>query len=267
MYRLQHFVAKHSILCKVISIIVWAFMWIVLLCGRLNFNIIAGMLCYIICIFSYLLIIDATPSLIMQKTMHPLNNKCDPYPLLLETEKLLTYKNSKSAEQLILMNRAVALSDIGRYQEAYDIQKSVNIDKNPAPINRCIYYNNLFQFCMNLEKFDEAGIWFEKLMQVYADVKGKKALAMLESSIISSKAAEAYRKGDYMASIELTNSNTPKNLRSRVSGAMDYARACIALGENEKAADALAIVIRNGNRLYCVNEAAAMLRKIKGIEE
>ena len=85
--------------------------------------------------------------------------------------------------------------------------------------------------------------------------------------MIVSKAMEEYRKGEYLASINTINTRAPKNARENVSNAMTYAMSCIALGENEKAADALAIVIRNGNRLYCVNEAAAMLRKIRGIEE
>ena len=267
MYKLQHFVAKHRTLSKIIMIIVWAFLWLVCMAGTLEFNIVLAIICYILCVLAYFLTIDATPSAIMHKPMKAYNDNCDPYPLYTETQKLLSYKNSKDAQILILINHAAALAETGEYQAAYDTQKSINIENCYVPLNKCVYYHNLFCFCMKLKKYDEAGIWFEKYMQIYGDIKGKNAKKALESITVLTRAMETYRKGQYMECIELVNSNKPSKLVERVSGAMIYADACIALGENERAAEALGFVIQNGNRLYCVTEAAAMLRKIRGAEE
>lgn len=229
-------------------------------------NIWLAAVFFVVAVFFYSICVDSSAMAIMNTTLKALNEGCDPYPLLSETEKLLAYKNTENMKRTILINRAVALRDIGEYETVYDLLKSINIDKEPVMLNKCAYYNNLFDVCMILEKNDEAGIWFEKYMQVYNDMKGKKAREMLSSSVTAAKAMDAYRRGDYIASINYTNSNVPKNLRSRVEGAIDYAKACIALGEKERAAEALSFIIQNGNKLYCVNEAAAMLRRIRGVE-
>ena len=198
----------------------------------------------------------------MQRAIKDLDDNCDPYPLLSETEKLLTYKNSENILQIVLMNRAVALADTGDYQGAYDVQKSINIDKNPVLSTKCTYYNNLFSFCMNLEKFDEAGVWYEKFIHIYDGLKGKRAWKLMSGTADSARALEAYRVGDYDKAIRIINSAEPKNMRVRISGAMDYARVCIAIGEKERAAEALRFVVENGNKLYCVKEAEAMLGEL-----
>ena len=266
MNKFQHFVAKHRALSKIIVIVFWWLFWFILWCVALDFGKWTAAVCFALCVIFYTIWVDAAAGAVMKPCLDTLNNKCDPYPLLSETEKLLTYKNTENMKRTILINYAVALRDVGEYQRVYDLLKSVNIDKEPLVLNKCAYYNNLFDICTVLGKDEEARIWFEKYMQVYNDMKGKRAKEMLSSSVTAAKAMDAYMRGDYITAVNLINSNVPKNLRGRVESAMDYARACIALGESERAAEALSFIIQNGNKLYCVNEAAAMLRRIRGVE-
>ena len=143
MNKFQHFVARYKFLSF--------FLLVILACGiysfllmMLNVQIWGLIIVNLILVFVIYAYVEYSPEPIMRRALKELNDNCDPYPLLEETEKLLTYKNSEVLEQIILINHAVGHRSVGDYQKNLDILRMLNIDKTAGiqPIQKVVYYNN-----------------------------------------------------------------------------------------------------------------------------
>lgn len=263
MNKLQHFVAKHKFLsffvlvtvaCGVYSFLLLMFdasIWVLILV-----NLILAFI-----IYAY---VEYSPDPIMRKALKELNDNCNPYPLLEETEKLLSYKNSEMLQQIILINHAVALRSIGEYRRNLETLQTLNIDKVPGmqPIHKVVYYNNLMDACGLLEKYEEADVWYSKMMLIYADITNQKQLESLESAMQSAKAFHHYCQKEYDKALQIMNEKKDINRNNAIDNAMLYAKIAIAMGDIDTAKNKLQFVIENGNRLYAVTEAKERLAEL-----
>lgn len=193
------------------------------------------------------------------------DENCDPYPLLFETEKLLSYKNSPINQQIFLILKCVALHNIGEYSKTFDILSSINIDKfaGMLPVNKVSYYNNLSDICMVLGKNEQANIWYIKMAQMYSDIKDSKSKKMLEPMMQAATASNIFRMGDYKQVVDLLSSIKCPNTVSAVSNAMLCAQAYLKLDAKEQAKEKLEFVIEKGNKLYIVTEAKDILQTLQ----
>lgn len=261
MNKLQHFVAKH----KTASLLVLT----VLVCGvysALLMQLQAPVWVLIIVNFVLAFIIYAyveySPDPIMRKALKALNDECDPYPLYEETAKLLTYKNSIVLQQVILINHAVALRSMGEYQRNLDALRELNIDKTAGmlPMNKVVYYNNLMDAYGLLGQYEEARIWYKKMMLIHADIKNQKQLEQLEYVVACAKAFNAYFEKEYEKTIEFLEEVPYRDMGGSIDMAMLYAKTAIAMGDVKTAKTKLEYIVRNGNKLYEVKEAQKMLK-------
>lgn len=198
---------------------------------------------------------------LIQKALLKLENNCDPYPLLEETKKLLTYKNPKAAGQNLLINHCVALRCTGEYQKVYDTLSAINIDKyaGTLPFVKCVYYNNLMDVCLLLEKNEQAELLYAKTTMLYADIKNRKQQKALAPNALCAKASDCFRRQDYAQTLRILGELKPANARMDVEIALLCAETYLKLGEPERAKAKLLYVIEHGNKLFCVAEARKLL--------
>lgn len=260
MTKFYHWVAKHKrtafVLFSVAFCLVYSlffYWWSIPLWAILLFD---GFLLLV----NYAFVSSCSLKLV-QKALQELDNSCDPYPLLEETEKLLSYKNAKTAEQNLLINHCVALRYTGEYQKVYDTLSAINIDKyaGTLPFVKCVYYNNLMDICLLLEKNEQAELLYAKTTMLYADIKNKKQRKALEPNALCAKASDCFRRQDYAQTIQILSEMKPANARMEVGIALLCAEAYLKLGEPERAKAKLLYVIGHGNKLFCVTEARRLL--------
>ena len=211
----------------------------------------------LISIFGTVLVVNNAPLTLIKHTYDPLQNQCDPYPLLHETKECLSQLKNEQLKHIILIDHCAALSYVGKYQEAYDLSKNLNIDKysGTVPFCKIVYYHNLASFCTELNKYEEADAWQQKADQLFADIKNTKQKKLLMRSIQMGKVDALYRKGEYDEALKLLENQISKTKVEAVNDAMMLARLYLAKNDTEKAKTKLQYVIENGNRLYAVTEA------------
>ena len=256
MYKLHHLVAKHKIAAFFILTIFTCGVYTILLM-QLHIPTWALIIVNLVLAFIIYAYVEYSPDPIMRKAFVELNDNCNPYPLLEETEKLLTYKNSEVVHQTILINHAVALRSIGEYQRNFDVLRTLNIDKAAGmlPINKVVYYNNLMDACGVLEKYEEADVWYSKMMLIHGDITNQKQLETVAHTIQCAKAFHYYYEKDYQKALIMLREAKAKDRRESVDSAMLCAKIGIAMGDIEMAKKELQYVMENGNRLYAVTEA------------
>ena len=130
------------------------------------------------------------------------------------------------------------------------------------PANKTVYYNNLADVCTMLGEYERADVHYEKMLQLYTDMKDGKPKQMLRVYMEIAAANAAYRKGEYGRTMDILQANPPKTKGAEVDALMLSARASLALREREAAIRKLRAVIDNGNKLYAVKEAESMLKEL-----
>lgn len=260
MNAFYHWIAKHKLLSFLLFSIVLCSIYTV------AFLLLDAPIWIIVLIDLLLLLVNyvhtSTCSLrLVQKTIPAFDNGCDPFPLLQETELLLSYTNRKPEEQTLILNHCAALCYIGEYQKVYDALCALHIDRyaGTLPAVKCAYYNNLMDVCTILGKYEQADFCFDKLMQLYADLKNKKQKKLLEPVVCFANALNCFRKMEYARTIEILNGIKAANLRMEVSGALLCARAYLVTNDVERAKEKLRFVIARGNKLFSVVEARKLL--------
>ena len=201
---------------------------------------------------------------LVQLTIKPMHEQCDPEPFLSMTEELLAYKATPMQKQVRMINYCAALQSVGEYQKAYDLLGQLNIDKNAGTLSefKLVYYHNLGSLCENLDKTEQAKIWYEKALQVYEDIAYPKVKEHYTPTVCSAKAELAFLAGEYHDCIKLLQEPSP-TVYGQVYRKLTHARALLALGEVAEAKNKLNEVIGKGNKLYCVTEARELLNTLE----
>ena len=218
-----------------------------------------------VCLFTGWSYPTACQNKLMLKSMQPLFNACDPYPLLHETEELLQYCKPGIAQQILQLNHCMALGEIGEFQKALDMLNAINIDKYTGthPLNKYVYYNNLTCFSEALGDLRTANIYGTKAKQIYADIKDSKLKRKYAQHVQFNTAEEYYKCGEYSKALEILRGMTPEHALRGVEIAMLQGLIYRDMGDAEQAKANFAYVIRNGNKLHKVTVARQYLIELQ----
>ena len=209
------------------------------------------------------IIVNSSFNLLLTNAAKELNEKCDIRPLMEETEFLLTCKLSDYNRQLLIIDYCAVQLELGEYQKALDVITSINIDKisGMLPIYKVVYYINLTGACIRTGRYEQARIWHNKMCSIFDDMKDNKQKRTMIPVINSQKARMVFASGDSLNAIRIVNAIRPENLYTAVHNSLLSAKAYLAIGDKQKAAERLQFVIDKGNTLYIVTEAKNLLNE------
>ncbi|MBE6640600.1 MAG: tetratricopeptide repeat protein [Ruminococcaceae bacterium] len=264
MYKLNMLIAKNkAIAWLLISAFEISVFWILLSSPEFSSGFIA-VLSALFMLYN-LAFVHSAQGQLMKKPLKALSDGCDPEPLLKVTEELLQGKQNEANRQVLLINKAAALREMGELAKAFDILSAVNIDKIPGtlPITKFVYYNNLSDLCYLLDKPEEGRIWYTKLMQIYNDIPEGKTKLSASSSATLATADDCYRKGEFDKALSLLNTLGAMTAAERVSTSLLRGMICLRGENRELAKTYLNDVINNGNKLYAVTVANNLLANIE----
>lgn len=261
MNKVYRFMAKHRMLSIILLSVVLCLAYTFSFWGR-EASVVGIVLFNLLIIFVSIIFVNSSAVQLLKKAADELDNKCDPVPLLTETQELLKYKNTKAVNQLLLMDHAVALGKTGEFQKNYDILKSINIDElsSTLPITKVIYYNNLSSACAALGDNVQADIWYQKMIRMYISLPDNRMKKRIASTVNLTTAEAWCRRGDFDQALNTLTHTVPENLRQKVSIAMTYAEIFMKLNDFDTARANLQFVIANGNKLFEVNKAYELLQ-------
>lgn len=200
----------------------------------------------------------------LKNAITALNEANDPYPLLELTEKLKECNIGEYSKLSITTNYCAALDNVGRTEENYNILSSLNVAKyaDNDPFFACVYYHNLFSVCSNLERFEEAEVWYKKAQDSYLKIKRQKQKEAAAFSINMSRVQLEINRGNYCEALKLTDGAATINPYQRVSKAFTLGVLYMKLEEKEKAIREFNYCIAYGNRRYVVTEAKENLNSL-----
>lgn len=206
---------------------------------------------------------------LLRKPSQCLKEQCNPYPYLEEINIQREYPGNDIKKQLRDIDYAMTLRCIGEYELSYALLTQMNIDKHGGmiPAYKVIYYNNLMDLCALMGKHREAVVWYEKLLQLFNDLKPGKQKEQLRKTVESNRSTYHFCKGEYEQALRVLGQAKPENLSDRIENAMMYGRTYLAMGETEKAVKPLTFVAENGNKLYFATEARELLAKMNMEEQ
>lgn len=200
----------------------------------------------------------------MNPAVKTLNDCCDPYPLLQECDDQLSYVKNRGNRQLITANRAAALIELGREEEALASLEALNIDTPTAmPIWRYIYYHNAALAALLCGQREKAETYRHKAHQQGATITGKKYQELISSSTQGLNAELCLDAKDYDgARCILEQSIAPAELLSQVNRAYQIGRLELAQSNLTSARFQLEFVVKHGNRLGVVGKAQELLNEL-----
>ena len=215
-----------------------------------------------------LLFVSSTDRYVMNKAVKQMNEQCDPYILLENAEQQLQRVKSKSYEKLLLINKAVALRDLGQFDEVFSILSTINIDQysTTLPLTKIIYYNNLVDILIIKGDFFQAKIWHAKMMQMINDMKVKEKQKHQLTEISTLNQAELLLADNQLDEAENLINKLSEQItnRQRISKCMLLAKLYIKRNMPDDAKQYLQFVIDYGNRLYDVIQAKGLLDSLSG---
>ncbi len=254
---------EHTGLCRLLLIL-----------GLLTFSFYAASIEYVSFLTVYLIdlaiwflarrFIESASGKLLREPHEQLDNHCDPYPLLEETQRQLASRFDGPQRQLVEMDYAVTLLETGQYHKAAEILENMNIDKFPvvSPYMKFGYYLNLLAVADFLGHREEARIWHRKCRQIFADLPHGKIKQTLTPSYEIMEAEALYRDGNPKDALKKVAWIKLPNPRIVLDGAMLAAKCHISLEEPEKAREKLQYIIDHGNKLHMVQEAREILETL-----
>ncbi|MBQ7416288.1 MAG: hypothetical protein IJW14_04555 [Oscillospiraceae bacterium] len=262
MQSIRRWMAKHRILAKVLVCTTMVICYSSLLLVDVTPWLVVAVDLFMIFFFN--IWVDVSIANLVTPTIKTLNEQCDPYPMLEETERQLHYGYKGTLDQTNRINYACALRQIGQYQQALDVLNDINVDRYGGlqAVSKYVYYNNLMDVLTMMGRYAEAEIWYQKAVQIYKDLPENRIKKQLADSVESAAAYAWFRRGEYEKAKETLNATQPKELCNRVGHALLYARCCVAEGNLDAAREPLEFVIQCGNRLYAAQEAQILLQQI-----
>lgn len=207
---------------------------------------------------------------LLKKPMEILDDTCDPYPYMEELQRQNNYSGPWTLKYNRVILQAGALMRVGSSEEAYalllPLQEKLFQSQQPRGL-QTIYCDCLANVCRALDRAEEAEYWHAKRMELLAKVKNKRIQQKFaERTPMYMAHYHTFRK-EYEISIQFLQQQKPKNKYEQVSASMVYARNAVAMGETEKAKEALTFVVENGNKLYIASQARQMLAELENTAE
>ena len=265
MDKVNKWVSKHKIIAFVLyNLICWVPFLVLALTVeiRLIWWIVFGMLV----LFASAMFVTSIERHILNKAVKLQNEQCDPNPFLEIIERQLSIVKSKSYQQLLLINKAAALRDLGRFDEVFSILSSINIDQynTTLPLTKIVYYNNLTDILIINGEYFQANIWHSKMMQMISDLKANEKQKKQLNEIPVLNQAELFIAGNNFSEAERLINGLPESIsnRQRISKCLIYAKLLIKQNRKDEAEEYLQFVIDYGNKLYDATEAKQMLEQM-----
>lgn len=260
----KRWLLKHRILASVLAAVILSATYVFI---ELYFDIDDNTLVisiYAAAMMFALLSINLLPLFMMKKPLEQLMKNGDPEPLAQVTGELLNYKLSKSNALSVKINHCVALRECGQLQEAYDILRTIAIDKAPYASSqlKMIYYNNLYDACNLLGDNDQAEFWLNKALDFYNTMPENKFKKALINLYLGLSAEKHYRNGNYDEATKTLDNAVINSLGNELGTAYTRAQIAVKLGKTDEAKRLLEGIVANGNKLYCVTLAKNLLNEI-----
>ena len=207
-------------------------------------------------------------AVLLKKPVSILSHTCDPYPFLEEVQVQQNYPGNRSAELSHITNLATALQETGEYDRMDALLTSTPEEtvRKAHAVNQVIYFGLMFGVYARQKNTQEQELSHQKLLNTYGKIKFKRYKALLEPMMVSHHAAYHYARQEYTQGLQLLEDFPVRTLRDRVVQAYSRAKFHFALDEKETARELLDFVIKNGNKLFVVNEAQELLTKINSEE-
>ena len=260
MHKLNRWIVRHTRLSKLIAAVIITALSFLLL----NPNVMPFLMRYLI-VFSSLfygfLFINTAPERLIRGPLQILEEQCDPYPILEETSFLMEVGGNDKLTQIARINYAMALRQVGEFEKVLSILENISREQlDSAPeLNRLVYANNMADVLSNLDRFDEAEIWYERTMDIYRNLPEGKIKESCRKPMMLSEAESLYRTGNYTDALRKVSAIPCQTRRFLMDATLLAARCDLALNQPEKATEKLNYIIANGNKLYCVEQAKRML--------
>lgn len=217
-------------------------------------------------VFFSVLAADGSKIRLMNDAIKHMNEKCDPTLLLEETQIMLESKHKDQQAQVFLINRAVALREMGHYGEARAMLESVNVDKYVSflPANKVVYYNNLADICFLTGDFENAKKWYEKSHRILGDLKEGKQKEKLKEAVGMSFAQIDYMNKNYADAVQKLEKLDKNLMQARVEANYLMGMCYMELNDRDAARSCFEFVLDNGNRLHRVDQAFRILKNMDG---
>ena len=190
----------------------------------------------------------------------------DPTLLLEETQIMLEAKHKGQEEQVFVINRAVALREMGHYGEARAMLESLNVDKYVSflPLNKVVYYNNLADICFLTGDFENARKWYEKSHRILSDLKDGKQKEKLKETVGMSFVQLDIMDKNYAEALKKLSAIKKNNMQTRVEANYLMGMCHMELNDRDAARSCFQFVLDNGNRLHRVDQAFKILKNMDG---
>ena len=256
------FIAKNKLLAFVLFAPPVCFVWTFLLTLAGAWTVTVTVSAVLLALLIAVAVLTAQARL-LNRAVKKLHDNCDPYPLLSETEEQLTYKNNKGYGYVLVIDKAAALREMGRLDEALvtlnAIENEMTCEADVVPMNAIVYFHNLAELYTEKKDFPSASSCYAIMMDKYSRVTSKSVKNNLAAVINSAMALECIRCKDYRHALAIIASEPHRNLKSSVCASFLSAECCTKLGDTAGAKYYLDYVIANGGKLCCVEQARRLL--------
>ncbi len=222
-------------------------------------------LAMILTVLLVLVVVYSASARIVNRAVKIFNNECDPEPLLNDSEQILSFLKKKNRMLFITMlNKSVALHDLGFAEEAVALLKGMNTDEFTGliPTDKFVYYNNLSAYENTLKNNEAADEAFRQQSELFEGLKDSKVKDSLVSSVNIALASYRHRRGEYSAALEALKHVSSANKNAAVKISFLHAQILRDSGELEGARACLRYVLENGGKLAIRDEAKGMLDDI-----
>lgn len=269
MKKLNRWVAKHAWLVYILSIVLMYLLAIVATNGYYGPLIIFVYLAMFAWTFVSTRYVFSRGNVLLKKPMEILLQECDPYPFLEETQRQKNYPRNRNLKLWHILYEGMALREIGEFSQAHALLAAHGNELVPrtAMVVQAQYYAEMAYLSAKLGDLQGMEFWHEKLLDAHSKTKTKRHKQFTESAVTSHLVMYHYARQEYSQSCQVLQNVPTDAPRSRVAVAMNQAKIHLAMGETELAREKLEFVIQNGNKLYIVTEAKALLANINMEEQ
>ena len=262
---MNRWVSEHKAISFILyNVIFWSSF--LLLSTMVELHLITWIVYGIVILLISLLFISSIDIAVLKEAAKQHNNQCDPYSLLEIVEQQLQRVKSRSYKQMLLIDKAVALRDLGRFDEVYSILTDIHIDQynTTQPSTKIVYYNNLVDILIIKGDLVQANIWYTKMMQMINDLNEKvKQKHQLSEISVLTQAELLFTESKYEEAESLVrNISDQIETSNRIAKYMLYAKLCIRQNRYDEAKPFLQFIIDYGSKLYKAVLAREMLNSI-----
>lgn len=196
---------------------------------------------------------------LMNAAVVRMNEQCDPYALLEETNKQLLYVKSRTDRSMLAINRAAALVEMGQQTRAMEEMEAINTDDPVLTVQwRYVYYHNLTLTALSCGQMEKAQVYYQKCLQQFDSAKGKMRDKLQEHKTTLTAIMHLYHD-EYEQAYAMLAPQNPETLLTRVHRAYALGRIALVQGNIPVARVHLEFVAANGGRTYLPAAANGLL--------